>query len=167
MAISIAAGRLHTPARKDACAPREFPEEKAMLAGKSRFVPVISLLIILVIGSARSVLAHDPGLSSVDLKLENGKLNAHLTFARTDIEAIVQMDVNHDGKISADEFSAVRSRLDAIGREAIEISIDGRGLIPGNVTTTIDDSNAVQFQIAFDGATGAKLQLKSGLISKL
>src|SRR5262249_3071040 len=31
----------------------------------------------------------------------------------------------------------------------------------------IDDSNAVRFQIAFDGVIGAKLQLRSGLISKL
>src|SRR5262249_38465194 len=115
----------------------------------------------------RSVLAHDPGLSAIDLKLDSGKLTVDLTFARKDIEAIVPIDLNRDGVVSADEFSAARAQLDAVGRETVEIGIDGRRLAPGKITITPKDGDAVHFQIAFDGATGAKLQLRSVFISKL
>ncbi|MGH9847185.1 MAG: HupE/UreJ family protein, partial [Blastocatellia bacterium] len=95
------------------------------------------------------------------------KLNAHLTFARADIEMMVPMDANRDGQVSAEELNAVRAQLNAIGRAAIEISTDGARLTPGEIAITTDDSNAVHFQISFEAVAGAQLQLRSALIEKL
>lgn len=133
----------------------------------SNLIQIFPCAILTIIFAAVSGFAHDPGLSAVDLKFEGSRLNAHLAFSRADLETLVPIDSNRDGQVSADELSAARPQLDAIGREAVKISVDGKPLIPSAITTTTDDGNAVHFNLMFDHATGSKLQLQSLLISKM
>ena len=133
----------------------------------NRFLPAICLLLVFLIAATASVFAHDPGLSAVELKFDGSRLNAHLGFARADIESLAPMDANRDGQVSAEELNAIRPQLEAFAREAIEISIDGARLAPGQIAITTDDGNAVLFQIGFDNAAGARLQLRSNVIGKL
>src|SRR5262245_40924950 len=98
---------------------------------KSLFVrplPIIFLLLILLLAPASPIFAHDPGLSALDLKIDGEKLTANLTLARPDIEAIVAIDENRDGQVTSNELNMARARLDAIGRDALEITVDGRRL---------------------------------------
>ncbi len=130
-------------------------------------VPLLCFALTLVILAAASAFAHDPGLSAIDLRLDGKVLKAHLAFARGDIETLIAIDANRDGQVSDDEMTAVRAQLEALGREAIEIKIDGRRIFPSEITTTADSSNAINFQMVFAGAAGERLQLRSVLISKL
>src|SRR5262245_44405760 len=132
-----------------------------------RSLPIICQLIILLLAASSSVFAHDPGLSALDLKIDGEKLNANLTLARSDIEAMASIDENRDGQVTPNELNMARARLDAIGRDALEITIDGRRLVPSEIVVTADNSNAIHFRIGFDNATGAKLILRSALIGKL
>ena len=61
-------------------------------------------LAALLISVASLALAHDPGLSTATVKLLPGRLAAEATFARADIEALIPLDVNHDGKVSSQEW---------------------------------------------------------------
>lgn len=123
--------------------------------------------LVFIILAAVSAFAHDPGLSAIDLRLDGDRLKAHLAFARADIEMLVAIDANRDGQITPDELNAARAQLDALGRGAIEISIDGQQIFPSEITTTADRSNAINFQMVFPDAVGGRLQLRSILISKL
>ena len=62
------------------------------------------LAVLFLIGSLSLACGHDPGLSTVTVKTLPGRLAAEATFARADIEALVPLDVNHDGKVSAQEW---------------------------------------------------------------
>ncbi|MFN0084481.1 MAG: HupE/UreJ family protein [Blastocatellia bacterium] len=134
---------------------------------RANFVPTICLLLVCLVVAAASVYAHDPGLSAVNLRVEGGALRAQVSFARPDIDSILLVDANRDGRVSAGELDAVRPRLDALGREAIEILIDGRAVLPTSIATTADDSGAIHFQLRFENAAGARLELRSPLLGRL
>jgi len=137
------------------------------MKSRANLLPLLILALVFIVVAAASAFAHDPGLSAIDLKFDGNRLKAHLAFARTDIETLVAIDANRDGQVSDDELNAVRAQLDALCRGAIEISLDGKQVAPGEITTTADSSNAINFQIVFPDAAGERLQLRSILISKL
>jgi hydrogenase/urease accessory protein HupE len=132
----------------------------------TRALPAVCLLLVFLVVAVASAFAHDPGLSAADLKLEGGRLQAHLSFARADIETLAPADTNRDGQISAEEWSAARPRLEAIAREAVEIEVDGARLAPGEISVYTDDSNAIHFQMGFDRATGARLALRAPILER-
>ena len=63
-----------------------------------------ALLIVAWILTSASLMAHDPGLSSVLLRLETNRISAVITFARADIESLIPLDKNQDGHVSPEEF---------------------------------------------------------------
>jgi hydrogenase/urease accessory protein HupE len=127
----------------------------------------IHLQLLLIAAFALSAFAHDPGLSAVDLRFQGDRLEARLAFARADIESLIAIDANGDGRISSEEMDAARAQLDELGRAAIEVFIDGRQIRPAEITTDADESNAINFRLVFMDADGERLQLRSTLISKL
>jgi hydrogenase/urease accessory protein HupE len=133
----------------------------------TRLLPALCLILIYLIVAAAAALAHDPGLSAVDLKPEGATLNVHLAFARADIETRTPLDADRDGQVSAAELDAARPALEALGRDAIAPRVDGRPLVPAEIAVRADDSNAIHFDLRFDGAAGARLQLESRLIGQL
>ncbi|MDX2033048.1 MAG: HupE/UreJ family protein [Blastocatellia bacterium] len=121
------------------------------MKSRTKHLPTICLLLVyLVIGTA-AAFAHDPGLSAIDLRVEGEALRARLSFSRAELEPL-----------------AVGGALDALGREAIEIRIDGRPVAVERVATTIDaESGAIHFELAFAPGTGRRLELRSRLIERL
>ena len=69
--------------------------------------------------------AHDPGLSTAALKVFPDRLEAEVIFARADIEALVPIDVNHDGQVSPDELERARPQLEPLARAALSVRVDG------------------------------------------
>ena len=65
-------------------------------------------LAALFISVASLARAHDPGLSTAALKIFPDRLEAEVIFARADIEALVPLDANHDGKVSPEEWDRAR-----------------------------------------------------------
>jgi hydrogenase/urease accessory protein HupE len=141
--------------------------EITMFNRVTRLLPMLCLILVYLIVAAAAALAHDPGLSAVDLKPEGATLNVHLAFARADIETRISLDADRDGQVSVAELDAARPALEALGRDAIAPRVDGRPLVPAEIAVRADDSNAIQFDLRFDGAAGARLQLESRLIGQL
>ncbi|MGH7525891.1 MAG: HupE/UreJ family protein, partial [Gemmatimonadales bacterium] len=134
----------------------------------ARCVPGRLLLpLVLWLGSVGLVLAHDPGLSAADLRLQPDRLIADLSFARADIERLVPIDTDGNQLVAPDELAAARPRLEGLAREALEISFDGRGVAPTGVAVSLDTSSAVHFHLSFPGTVGRRLGLRSALLPGL
>lgn len=121
------------------------------------------LLALTIVGHA-----HDPGLSALDLRFEGARLKAQLTCAPSDVAALVPLDADNDGAVSQVEVNAGRAQLEALGRGALQVSIDGRELAPSAVTADYDVANsAVHFTLVYEEATGQQLNLRSLLLARL
>ncbi|HWO01979.1 MAG TPA: HupE/UreJ family protein [Blastocatellia bacterium] len=112
-----------------------------------RLVFASCLAIALCCSLADSAEAHDPRLSAADLRIEEDRLTADLTFTRSDLQEVPLDSV--------------------IARSALEIEVDGRRAEPGRATVQIDETNSVHFEIEFPIEAGAQLSARSPIIGSL
>ena len=98
-------------------------------------------LAALLIGSASLAFAHDPGLSTAALKIFPDRLEAELTFARADIEAIVPLDANRDGLVDAGELESARPQLEAVAQAALSVLADGTAVPVSQSGFRLDEVN--------------------------
>ncbi len=125
------------------------------------------LPLALWLGSAALVLVHDPGLSAADLRLEGGRLIAHLSFARLDIERLLPMDADGKGGVSPAELARARGALEALAGEALEVQLDGHGTSAGSASVSIDTADNVHFHLTFAGVGAGTLSVRSTLLGRL
>ncbi len=135
---------------------------------KLRRISLCCLLLTLCVSPA---LAHDPGLSNVDLKLESNRLTALLVYNYVDIEGAVPVDKNLDRTITPEEFAAAKSQLEELARTAMTINIDGAAVQPSEVQVRIakaeDGRDTAYFSLVYPGAPSSSLLVKSNLMDKL
>ena len=101
----------------------------------------VSLLLFISLASTR-VLAHDPGLSAADLRLEGTTLRAHVAFSRTDVDPATKPTV-------------------------LEVRTAGKIVSATQTTIETDDSNAVHFHLAFPVTPGQSLEIRAAILGKL
>ncbi len=115
--------------------------------------------------------AHDPGLSNVDVKLENNRLTAQLVYNYVDIEGAVLVDQNMDRTITPEEFNAAKAQLEELARNAMTINVDGTVVPPSDAQVRIakaeDGRDTVYFSLVYPGSPSASLVVKSNLMDKL
>ena len=80
----------------------------------SWFLSYLTALIVFMSCSG-IVQAHDPGLSLIEIKVENEQINIHATFARKDVEQLVSLDMDNDDAVSDNEFVLAKSALETKG----------------------------------------------------
>lgn len=129
-----------------------------------RLVAQLSLFALCLL---TPVFAHDPGLSAVELRFNHATLEARLSFSRTEIETLSPIDADHNGQITPAELAAADAPLRALAREAIEIRIDDRRIAADDIRFSVDDSNAIHFDLRLNDATGERLAVRSTLLEKL
>jgi hydrogenase/urease accessory protein HupE len=120
---------------------------------------------------AATAFAHDPGLSNLDLKLENNRLTAQLVYNYVDIEGIVPVDKDLDRTITPDEFNAAKPHLEQLARDAIEISFDGQVIAPSAVQVRIakaeDGRDTAYFSLVYPGTPASSLIVQSKIMQQL
>jgi hydrogenase/urease accessory protein HupE len=107
-------------------------------AGLRRWVPFPLMAVWL--GAAPGVLAHDPGLSTITIKLFTNRLEAVLGFSLLDSATIVDLDKDHDGRITREELIQGAAEFKRAARDALEVSFNGN-LAPVTDTRCEFDSN--------------------------
>jgi hydrogenase/urease accessory protein HupE len=124
------------------------------------------LAVLFLIGSLSLAYGHDPGLSTVTVKTLPGRLAAEATFARADIEALVPLDVNHDGKVSAQEWQHAGPLLEPLLRDTLVVrENDGTtGMTEIGFQLAENDNFRVAGNVR---AEGAKVTLESPLLKQL
>ena len=144
-----------------------LPRHSACSAGRIRFLVSRVLGLLILIWSGVAALAHNPGLSTLDLRETSTGLDAILTFARTDLELFASIDANHDGVVAPDEFVAALPRLEALAARALEVGVDGRLTPPAPPEVEMDENNNVVFKLHFQTAPGGKWMVRSLLLSAM
>ncbi len=116
-----------------------------------------SLLAIgLLVCGTFSSQAHDPGLSSAKLVLQNdGTLRAVLTFAPGDMAAICNGE--------KPDFA----RLETLAGQSLEIWFDGRPSLPTEVKAKILANHDVEFDLLYRASQAAQLRVRSALLDRL
>jgi len=122
--------------------------------------------VFLVFASISTVLAHDPGLSSAALHFNRQTIIAHVTYARADIERLVSIDTDHDGKVSPPEFESARARLEVLAAIALRVTIDDRPVSLRASAVQLSAGDGVEFNLSYL-AHGTHLSVSSELIWSL
>ncbi|HEY0456481.1 MAG TPA: HupE/UreJ family protein, partial [Verrucomicrobiae bacterium] len=111
--------------------------------------------------------AHEPGLSSAAIAVSTNGIEVNLTFAAADIEGILPMDNDADGKVSQLEFAYAKARLGALATEAIQLFQNGTNLKPAEPNLLLDEKNNIEFQIFYPAAVGGTLKFESKILARL
>jgi hydrogenase/urease accessory protein HupE len=113
-----------------------------------------------------TALAHDPGLSSAALRVNGKTINAHLTFSRIDVERLVWLDLDRDGKVSPQEFQSTRAQLEALGPNVLKLAMNAEALSLRTCAIQLDPGDGVAFDLSYL-ARCTHLSVSSELISSL
>ncbi len=123
--------------------------------------------VVLFLAASSPVLAHDPGLSALALRVDKSELIATLTLARADAEALVPLEANRDGRVRQEEFEKSRPELERVATVGIAVELNGRDVKPAKVSAQLDPSDAVQVELSFSMPPGARLAVRSVLLASL
>ncbi len=131
----------------------------------------ISICLTLFVLWGVSVFAHDPGLSNVDMQLENNRIVAKLAYNYLDIESVVPVDQNLDRTITKEEFEAAKSNLEQLAKSSLDVSFDGKKIEPGEVSVKIakaeDGRETAFFTLVYPEIPSSELIVKSAIMEKL
>ena len=131
----------------------------------AKLIPAVCLILVYLIVAVAIVFAHDPGLSAAALKLNGDRVEAHLTYARADIELLAPMDADRDGAVSAAEFAQAKPQLQTLAAAAITVSANDQPVSFAVNGVELDDSNGVHFHFSF--AKPEAFTFQSNLIERL
>jgi hydrogenase/urease accessory protein HupE len=124
-------------------------------------------LAALFISAASLAYAHDPGLSTAALRVFPDRLEAEVIFARADIEALVLLDLNRDGLVSAEELDRMRPQLEPLARAALSVVVDGDAVPVAESGFRLDDINNFHIVGVFQGQGAKTLTAESPFLEKL
>ena len=126
---------------------------------------VMALAAAFILVTGNHALAHDPGLSAASAIWTSQTLTIHLGMARSDVERLVALDADHDGKISQSEFQAAMPALQALARGAFQITVGGRSCAVNDAA--IELGQDLQFKIQFHHVDVGALTIQSAILDKL
>ncbi len=113
------------------------------------------------------VRAHDPGLSTGTLRFEGARLSAEFIFARADIETIIPLDADRDGKVSTAEWELARPKLKALAHDALTVQLNGKSLEIAAPHFVLDENNNIHLTATFPMERAGPVAIRSTLIARL
>lgn len=112
--------------------------------------------------------AHDPGLSSADLVIQEQGLDVKITFSLQDVEALVPMDSDRDADVTAAEQDAAKPKIAEWVTQGLQISVDNQIIQPlAAGAVNFDQQNNAQIIVHYPQAPKTQLQLQANLLAKL
>lgn len=125
----------------------------------------VSILVVGILVTAVS--AHDPGLSAARLQVADNGASLWLSYARADIERLVRMDGNRDGKVSGDEIDAARLDLIALFAGAVRLEIDTAPVLPESTSVSVDANDNVTFDSTWSFKGASRIGFQNDMIGRL
>jgi hydrogenase/urease accessory protein HupE len=115
----------------------------------ARLAPRGAVLVVFALCASARALAHDPGLSALDMRVGRHEVSAVLSLAATDA-----------GSVGGPE--AVRQ----LALELIQIRLDDRPLTGSVESVSTDNTGGVHARLVFRGAAGSRLVVRSELVGR-
>src|SRR6266568_938893 len=84
------------PAAESANSSRPMSRHRHFLLSAS----ALGLWLVVAISAG----AHDVGLSTATVRLQSNKIETELAFSVRDVETLTDLDADHDGKVTSNEF---------------------------------------------------------------
>lgn len=126
---------------------------------------LVMLIVVCVFSS--QALAHDPGLSAVELNIRDQSISVDLTLARRDIELLHPIDLDADGQISEYEITESETQLLALALNMIELETDDRRLNGTVLGLEYDVSDALRLSIKYPRVPGVGIRFSAPIIPRL
>ena len=133
-----------------AITPIECVAPNARRGQLSRLTRRVCVALGLLFSASATALAHDPGLSALDVRVGRQQTVAVLSLAAADAGSL--------------------GGRDAVGRlapELIQIRLDERPLDRPTESISIDSAGGVRVTLVYRGAVGSRLCIRSGIIGRL
>jgi hypothetical protein len=111
--------------------------------------------------------AHDVGLSTGEVRLQAERVNLTLTFAVKDVETLIELDSNRDGRVAAVEFTNAVQAVDGQFAEQCSLWCDGNRLAPRVVRSLLDATNNVIVDLEFTPPQFRELEIRFDVIRAL
>jgi len=111
--------------------------------------------------------AHDPGLSTGHFKVLPERIEAELVFARADIETLLKLDADGDGKVSVFELTAVEIESMKLAREMLLVRADDKPVPPATPAFRLDETNNFHLTAVFPVHKPKQLVITSTLIDRM
>lgn len=125
------------------------------------------LILAFFFGVAGNAPAHTAGLSSAAVQIDAEAIHAELTFAATDIESLLPMDADKDGRLTQAEFAARQDVLEELALTAFEVTIDVQKLGPYIESVAFDNVDAIHLKLGYARRAGTQLSFRSPLLPQL
>jgi hydrogenase/urease accessory protein HupE len=103
----------------------------------------------------------------VELQVQQEQLRVQLTFAQSEVEALVAGEKETADKRNPGTPDPARSGLEALALTALELTLDGRLLRASEVAVHPEPNNTIQFRLRFPISAGSRLGVRSTLPAKL
>jgi hydrogenase/urease accessory protein HupE len=119
--------------------------------GPRNWTAAVFVTAAVCLGLPAAAIAHDPGLSSLELRVTSRQFVAVLSLAAADARAAV------DGTQDIDRFAL----------DAIDLRLDGVALAGHVERVSIDANTGTSVQLVFDRVAGSRLTVRSDVPSRL
>jgi hydrogenase/urease accessory protein HupE len=126
-----------------------------------------ALWLICFLSAPPRVLAHEPGLSGLELSLQSNALVARLILSPADAIAFHPMDANQDGRVGPQELESARWVLEELALDALEIRFGHTEETAASSKVGLNDNGDVEFELEFPRPPGDRLQVRSRVFPSL
>jgi hydrogenase/urease accessory protein HupE len=107
-------------------------------------------MVAIAAAATARLLAHDPGLSSLDVRIEPHEMVAVLALAASDARIV-----------------GSKEAVSTVARDSIELVLDGRRLRASETSAWSDENGGVHVRINYDRTYGRQLVVRSAIASRL
>jgi hydrogenase/urease accessory protein HupE len=136
----------------------------ALLAQFSLRLGVHFSLFILLAFPAR---AHDPGLSTATVTVENEQIAVLLGFAQKDVESMMASGPNGADIDATKGFAAIQSGLESVAASEFSLYRGSQRAIPDQITARRKDTQNIEVSLLFQRGNSGEVRVVSTLFERL
>jgi hydrogenase/urease accessory protein HupE len=116
---------------------------------------------IVWLGITSTLLAHDPGLSTANVRLHRDRLEALLVFSVRDVAPLVDLDKDGNGQTSSLESKRREKAFREIAAEALEVRINDEPATVSESRCRFDGSGNLSVYLSWSARRFSKLEFRS------
>jgi len=119
------------------------------------------------LGITNPMFAHDPGLSTATVRLQQDRLEAVLVFSLKDVAELMDLNKDRGGQTSSSELARGEKALGEIAAEALNVKVDDQPVTAAETRCRFDKSGNASVYLSFPARRFSKLEFRSKWLALL